>query len=78
VKFATTYCVDIKRKRHFLESVLRSCGKLNIGSLYTGFAEVLTDNTGIQHQVIYTLNSQDTVFALMKKREEVVCDTSLY
>jgi len=37
----------------------------------------LTDNTDIQPQIVYTLNSQDTVFALTKKREEVVCGHTL-
>jgi len=46
--------------------------KLNFGALYIGIAEVLTDNTGIQPQVVYTLNSQNIVFALMKKGEEVM------
>jgi len=72
-EFATTHCVDIKGGNTYWNplSMLGSCGKLNFGALYTGIAEVLTDDTGIL-QVVYTLNSQNTVFALTKKGEEVV------
>ncbi|KYN20002.1 hypothetical protein ALC57_07653, partial [Trachymyrmex cornetzi] len=45
----------------------------NYGALYTGLAEMLTDDTGVQPQIVYTLNSQDTVFALTKKGIETMC-----
>ena len=78
-EFATTHCVDIEGGDTYWNPLpmLGSCGKLNFGALYTGIAEVLMDNTGIQPQVVYTLNSQDTVFALTKKGEEVVCGHTL-
>ena len=47
-----------------------SCRITNYGALYTGFVEILTDDTGVRPQIIYILNSQDTVFALTKKEKQ--------
>jgi len=43
----------------------------NYSALYTGLAEMLTDNMGIRSQIIY--NSQDIVFVLTKKEIETMC-----
>lgn len=64
-----THCVDVEGGNTYWKPIPSgdSCSISNYGSLYDGLAEVLTDTTAQQPQVIYSLNSQDTVFALTSK-----------
>lgn len=73
-EFAATHCVDVEGGNTYWNALPAqdSCGISNYGAFYTGFAEILTDNTGVQPHIVYTLNSQDTVFALMKKGVETM------
>jgi len=40
----------------------------------TDLLEVLIDTTAQQQQIVYSLNSQDTVFALIGKGTHLLCE----
>lgn len=74
-----THCVDVEGGDTYWKPVPLegTCAFANYGSLYDGYAEVLTDNTAQQSQVVYSLNSQETVFALTSKGKYTVCGYAL-
>lgn len=75
---SATHCVDIEGGDTYWEPVPReTCAISNYGTLFDGFAEKLVDTTAQQSQVVYSLNSQDTVFALTSKGKYTMCGYTL-
>jgi len=68
-ELGVTHCVDVEGGDTYWRSVPTegTCALSNYSALYDGFAEVLTDSIAQQPQIIYSLNSQDTVFTLTSK-----------
>jgi len=59
-ELGATHCVDVEGGDTYWRPVSTegTCALSNYGALYDGFAEVLTDTTAQQQQIVYSLNSQ--------------------
>ncbi|XP_039308450.1 uncharacterized protein LOC120358389 [Solenopsis invicta] len=76
--FKSTQCVDLEGGNTYWDPLPPSqCALSNFGSLYDGFADVLVDDTGKESQVVYSLNSQETTFALTMRGQYTHCGYTL-
>jgi len=78
-ELGATHCVDVEGGDTYWRPVPTegTCALSNYGVLYEGFAEVLTDTTAQQPQIVYSLNSQETIFALTSKGTYLLCGYTL-
>ena len=73
-----THCVDLEGGNTYWDPFPADhCELSNYGSLYEGYADVLTDTTGRESQIVYSLNSQETIFALTAKGKITHCGYTL-
>lgn len=72
------HCTDIEGGNTFWDPVPEDTCKLSdYSSLYRGTVDKIIDYTRNPPQITYSLNSQDTVFALTKKGEYLTCGYKL-
>ncbi|XP_067209983.1 uncharacterized protein [Linepithema humile] len=71
---SVTHCTDIEGGNTYWESVpADTCQFGTYGVLYQGYADKLTDITGKEAQTVYSITTEDTVFALAKREIYTVC-----
>ncbi|KMQ84581.1 hypothetical protein RF55_17519 [Lasius niger] len=75
-EFSSTHCVDIEGGDTYWNTVpVGPCKFNNYGILYEGYAYKIIDDE--QHQTVYSLTTQDAIFALTSKGKQEVCGYSL-
>jgi hypothetical protein len=77
-ELSITHCTDIEGGNTYWESVpADTCKFSNYGILYEGHASKIIDVTNEQAQVIYSLTTQNTVFALASREKFLTCRYTL-
>lgn len=75
-QLGSTHCVDIEGGDTYWNTVLAGpCKFNNYGILFEGYAHKMNDDQ--QSQTIYSLTTQDTIFALTSKGKQEVCGYSI-
>ncbi|XP_071577514.1 uncharacterized protein [Temnothorax nylanderi] len=76
--FSTARCTDIEGGNTFWEPIPNdSCKFTSYSTLYRGYAEKVIDNVNEHSQTAYTVNADDTVFALTSTGKDLACGYSL-
>ncbi|XP_071577417.1 uncharacterized protein [Temnothorax nylanderi] len=76
--FSTARCTDIEGGNTFWEPIPNdSCKFTSYSILYRGYAEKVIDNVNEHSQTAYTVNADDTVFALTSTGKDLACGYSL-
>lgn len=77
-KLSTTSCTDIEGGNTFWDPLPRdSCKFSSYSLLYEGFSEKIIDSDNEVGETVYTLSSQDTIFALTAKGKQIICGHTL-
>lgn len=73
-ELSATTCIDMEGGDTFWDSIPHdSCSFSKYSILYEGYADKITDNASQFAQPIYSLKSQDTLFALTANGQNMVC-----
>ncbi|KAL6418933.1 hypothetical protein ACFW04_011684 [Cataglyphis niger] len=77
-ELSATYCSDIEGGDTFWDPVpADTCKFSNYGILYEGYADKIIDNINQQAQVVYSLTTQNTIFALTSRGKYLTCGYTL-
>ncbi|KAL6419631.1 hypothetical protein ACFW04_013716 [Cataglyphis niger] len=77
-ELSVTYYSDIEGGDTFWDSVSAdTCKFSNYGILYEGYADKIIDNINQQTQVVYSLTTQNTIFALTSRGKYLTCGYTL-
>ncbi|KAL6421669.1 hypothetical protein ACFW04_014484 [Cataglyphis niger] len=77
-ELSATYCSDIEGGDTFWNPVpADTCKFSNYGILYEGYADKIIDNINQQAQVVYSLTTQNTIFALTSRGKYLTCGYTL-
>ncbi|KAL6421533.1 hypothetical protein ACFW04_014292 [Cataglyphis niger] len=73
-ELSATYCSDIEGGNPVPAD---TCKFSNYGILYEGYADKIIDNINQQAQVVYSLTTQNTIFALTSRGKYLTCGYTL-
>ncbi|KAL6417282.1 hypothetical protein ACFW04_012870 [Cataglyphis niger] len=77
-ELSATYCSDIEGGDTFWDPVpADTCKFSNYEILYEGYADKIIDNINQQAQVVYSLTTQNTIFALTSRGKYLTCGYTL-
>lgn len=78
-ELSATHCVDIEGgDTYWVALPSDTCKLTNYGVLYEGYAHVIMDIDNRSQQTVYSINTQDTVFALAQREVYSVCGLTLF
>ncbi|KAM0728880.1 hypothetical protein ACS0PU_004234 [Formica fusca] len=77
-KFDSTHCTDVEGGDTYWDPVpTDTCKLYNFGILFEGYAYKIVDNDKDHPQTVYSLTTEDTIFALTSKGKYNTCGYSL-